>query len=455
MSDFTVRSDNVDVEQIMRQIRARIREKRGVDYTEEEIRELANVKLEKFIDPKGVRSNLLEEYRQLNSGEGSPPNFAFGEDTLFETHRAPIRWLRALLRPFLKLLFNPNPLIKALNIQSELNARRPRIDALNYEVIHNLVVELTRTGVEVKSLTMRLESMASRLDFDERRARALEGVVQYRAGAVPPLQPPTGQDQGRRDQGRRDQGQRQQGSRDQGGRHQGQRTQGQGPRDQGPRDQGPRDQGSRDQSPRDQGSRDQSARDQASRDQASRDQTSRDQASRDQASRDQTSRDQASRDQASRDQASRDQAPREQIATDQAPRDQGPREQAPPREAGASTDATSPAPFQGNALDADGNERRARRRRRRGRRRPGDRPAFAEGSGTSTGETVPGGDEDRDADAAEPRSDVALEGTTAQAATAGIEDTPASPHPAPAAPAHESGEAPARPAPAPEPPSES
>ena len=34
--------------------------------------------------------------------------------------------------------------------------------------------------------------MSSRLDFDERRARALEGVVQYRPGAVPPLQPPTG-----------------------------------------------------------------------------------------------------------------------------------------------------------------------------------------------------------------------------------------------------------------------
>ena len=50
---FTVRSDNVDVEQIMRQIRARIREKRGVDYTEEEIRELASVKLEKFLDPRG------------------------------------------------------------------------------------------------------------------------------------------------------------------------------------------------------------------------------------------------------------------------------------------------------------------------------------------------------------------------------------------------------------------
>src|SRR5450830_439383 len=69
MSDFSVRSENVDVEQIMRQIRARIREKRGVDYTEEEIRELANVKLEKFIDPKGVRSGLLEEYRRVSGPE--------------------------------------------------------------------------------------------------------------------------------------------------------------------------------------------------------------------------------------------------------------------------------------------------------------------------------------------------------------------------------------------------
>src|SRR3982750_2756502 len=217
MSDFSVRSENVDVEQIMRQIRSRIREKRGVDYTEEEIRELANVKLEKFIDPKGIRSNLLEEYRRLSSAEPPPPNFAFEDDTLFETHRAPIRWLRTLLRPFLKLLFNPNPLIQALHIQAQLNQRNAehhaRLDGLHYEVMHNLVLELTRTGAEVKSLKMRLESMASRLDFDERRARALEGVVQYRAGAVPPPPPPPtppNHDQGRRDQGQRNQGQRDQ-----------------------------------------------------------------------------------------------------------------------------------------------------------------------------------------------------------------------------------------------------
>jgi hypothetical protein len=344
MSDFTVRSENVDVEQIMRQIRARIREKRGVDYTEDEIRELANVKLEKFIDPKGVRSGLLEEYRRVSKPEPPAPNFAFGEDTLYETHRGPIRWLRAIFRPLLKLLFNPNPLIQALHIQADLNtrnaeraARREQLDALHYEVIHNLVVELTRTGVEVKSLKMRLESMASRLDFDERRARALEGVVQYRAGAVPPLQPPTGQDrqdQQRRDHGRRDQGQRSQGPRDQ------------GPRNQGQRFQGPREQRAP-QSPVPQSSVPQSA-----------------------------------------------------VAQPHVPEPAGAGWTAPVTERlqapGPDTQVPREQGLPGNALDADGNERRARRRRRRGRRRPGDRPAFGEGA--------PGGPTFRSGVTGEPQS---------------------------------------------------
>jgi hypothetical protein len=195
MSDFTVRSDSVDVEQIMRQIRARIREKRGVDYTEEEIRELANVKLEKFLDPRGVRSDLLQQFRRARAAMPAPPNFAFEDTTLFESHRGIVRFFRKLFGPILKLFFNPNPLIQALHIQAQLNTRnaqREELDTLHYEVMHNLVLEITRLGIEVKNLKMRLESMSSRLDFDERRARALEGVVQYRPGAVPPLQPPSG-----------------------------------------------------------------------------------------------------------------------------------------------------------------------------------------------------------------------------------------------------------------------
>ena len=86
MTDINIRSDNVDVEQIMRQIRARIREKRGVDYTEEEIRELAAVKLETFLDPRGVRSDLLEQFRRKRDA-ALPPNFAFEDSTIYDTHR--------------------------------------------------------------------------------------------------------------------------------------------------------------------------------------------------------------------------------------------------------------------------------------------------------------------------------------------------------------------------------
>ncbi|HYM24116.1 MAG TPA: hypothetical protein VEU08_12945 [Vicinamibacterales bacterium] len=193
MADFNVRSDSVNVEQIMDQIRARIREKRGVDYTEQQIRELAAVKLEKFIDPGGVRSDLLQQFRKARPAYQPPelPNFKFEESTLYESHRGFIRVMRKLLNPILKLMFNPNPLIQALNVQARLNAMNAERDArvqasrtateqLLYEVIHNLVVELTRTGIEVKNLKMRVESLASRVEFNERRARALESVVVYK-----------------------------------------------------------------------------------------------------------------------------------------------------------------------------------------------------------------------------------------------------------------------------------
>jgi hypothetical protein len=186
MPEFTVRSDNVDVEQIMRQIRARIREKRGVDYTEEEIRELANVKLEKFLDPKGVRSDLLQQYREVRESSASVSIPAFEDTPIYSSARPLVRLFRRLLNPLLKLFFNPRPVIESIQAQMRLTES----EKLTFELIHNLVVELTRTTIEVRNLKMRLESMASRLDFDERRARALEGVVQYRPGTVPPLQPP-------------------------------------------------------------------------------------------------------------------------------------------------------------------------------------------------------------------------------------------------------------------------
>ncbi len=204
MADFNIRSEQVDVEQIMRRVRARIREKRGVDYTDQEVRELASVKLERFLDPKNVRSDLVAHYRRQHAPQHLPPspeNFAFESETIYESSRLPIlRTIRRLLNPLLKLFFNPGALIHALHLQSKTNAfnaeqfqrisqqlhTRNELDALNFEVLNNLVVEMTRLSIEVKNLKMRLESMGTRVEFDERRARALEGLVQYRPQAAPP-----------------------------------------------------------------------------------------------------------------------------------------------------------------------------------------------------------------------------------------------------------------------------
>jgi hypothetical protein len=192
MAEFNIRTDSVDVEQIMRQIRARIKEKRGVDYTEQQIQELANVKLERFLDPKGVRSDLVQQFKRARGTSPEPPNYGFEDTTLYESHRGVVRFFRKLLNPFLKLLFNPNPIVHVLHLQGQINninaqqfRVREELDALYYEVIHNLVLEVTRLGIENKNLKMRVESLNSRMDFDERRARALEGVVQYKAGTGP------------------------------------------------------------------------------------------------------------------------------------------------------------------------------------------------------------------------------------------------------------------------------
>src|SRR5918995_1868018 len=220
MADFNIRSDSVDVEQIMKQIRTRIREKRGVDYTEEQVRELATVRLEKFLDPKNLRSDLLDQFRRSRPAvqtEPTPvePPYTFSDETIYQTHRGSLRFIRKLLNPLLKLFFNPNPLITALHKQVEFNVdllkreQRRRIEfersradwnALYYEVLHNLVLETTRNGIELKNLKMRVEALASRLDFSERRVRALEGVVQYRPEVVRPRPsgPRDGQPQGGR-----------------------------------------------------------------------------------------------------------------------------------------------------------------------------------------------------------------------------------------------------------------
>ena len=232
MAEFNIQSDSVDVTRIMEQIRQRIREKRGTDYTEQQIRELATVKLDRFLDPRHVRSDLVEHYRQLEPPTAlepipherlvpAPEPVEFDVRTIYASSRGPmgklIRLIRKLFNPILRLFFNPDTVVFALTRQGEINAwtlrllqqqtdlaervtkqferagakfaAREELDALNYEVLNNLVVEMTRLSVDVKNYRMLVESVAGRLDFDERRALALESVVQRRS---PP--PPDGTD---------------------------------------------------------------------------------------------------------------------------------------------------------------------------------------------------------------------------------------------------------------------
>ena len=204
MSEFTIRSESVDVEQIMKQIRQRILEKRGADYTEDQIRELATVRLEKFLDPNNLRSDLLEQFRKsrpaaVTEPPAITPPYTSEQTDFMATHRGALRFLRKLFSPLLKLLFNANTLRQVLHTQAQFNVdllkrearrkiefdrSRAEWNSLYYEVLHNLVLETTRMGIEVQNLRMKTESLSSRLDFSERRVRALEGVVQYRPEAV-------------------------------------------------------------------------------------------------------------------------------------------------------------------------------------------------------------------------------------------------------------------------------
>src|SRR5258706_8114840 len=134
MPDFNVRSDSVNVEQIMGQIRARIREKRGVDYSEQQLRDLAAAKLD----------TLLDQFRRTKPPE-QPPNFTFETDTLFVSGSGLMRVVRRLLRPLLNLFINPNVLADALHMKSQFNARQAGLEASRHmlydELIHNLVIE--------------------------------------------------------------------------------------------------------------------------------------------------------------------------------------------------------------------------------------------------------------------------------------------------------------------------
>ncbi len=179
---FEITSPDVDVEEIMGAIRKRIDEKKQRLYTDDEIREIAERRLDAVLDAHDFNSDLIKDFR----AHPERWNFSFEAETLYRSSRgfvgSLLRALRGALKPVQKLFWNPNPLIAALSRQSDLNK-------YYVHLLHNLAVEVTRQNLELQELKNRNLQMQGRIEFLARREKTLESMVVFRpedeSGAAP------------------------------------------------------------------------------------------------------------------------------------------------------------------------------------------------------------------------------------------------------------------------------
>ena len=202
------RTDRLDVEQIMREIRTRIAQRSGIELSNQQIQELAARRLEAILDPRGLKPELLDQLRR-SAGErsvsvevvpaGSAQSYPFDEAALYDSPNPLLRFIRKLLQPLLRMMFNPTPIAHALALQSRLNAeiaareaerdrRQAEWNALHYEILQRLALEVSRGSIDSQNLLLRVESLAAKVDFNERRVRSMEGT-QVRVRPQEPVQP--------------------------------------------------------------------------------------------------------------------------------------------------------------------------------------------------------------------------------------------------------------------------
>ena len=167
MSTFSAKGSDIDVEAIMANIRKKIEEKRKGLYTEEEVREIAEMRLDAVLDSNEFNSDFVAAFRARDAQW----NYTFTPETIYASSRGGggglIRSLRSLLNPVLKLFFNPNPIISALSRQADLN----RYYVL---MLHNMTTEMTRLNLELTNLKARLRTLGVRVDFQTKREKTFE-----------------------------------------------------------------------------------------------------------------------------------------------------------------------------------------------------------------------------------------------------------------------------------------
>lgn len=202
-----IRTENADVAQIMRDIRARIAQRHGISLTDQQVEELAARRLDAILDVRALSPELLDQLRRAAGGRSvevptgpEASGYRFEADTIYETPNGLVRSLRRLLNPLLKLLFNPEPLIMALHQQSLLNAaaasreaervaQQAEWNALHYALLQRLVSENAKLSLEAQHLAQQVESLSAKVDFSDRRVRSIEGGIHQVEVRTAPQQP--------------------------------------------------------------------------------------------------------------------------------------------------------------------------------------------------------------------------------------------------------------------------
>ncbi len=165
-----IESKDVDVRKIMSEIRERIAEKKRGLYTDEEIREIAERKLEAVLEARQFNPDFLKDFKT----KSEVWNYTFNPETIYKTSRGGVGGLlgtlRVILKPIQKLFWNPTPMIAALSRQSDLNL-------YTVQMLHNLTLELTRLNLEVQELRARLQQTDANLEELKKRERALESLA--------------------------------------------------------------------------------------------------------------------------------------------------------------------------------------------------------------------------------------------------------------------------------------
>jgi hypothetical protein len=173
---FQIRDAGVNVEEVMRQIRERIEEKRRKGLlTDEEVREIAEHRLEGVLYAHDFKPELLAEFRD----HPERWNYSFDSATPYRSSRGSagrmLEAVRRALRPVQKLFWNPTPMISALSRQSDLNT-------YYVHLLNNMALELTRLNLEVQELKHRALQLEARLEMQARREKTLEAMLDLRGG---------------------------------------------------------------------------------------------------------------------------------------------------------------------------------------------------------------------------------------------------------------------------------